>query len=165
MKTLLLSLFAISFFLPGDSVKMNYQAEVNTSLPLKSAFQKSRDYLVALPQVDKLSKAKLESNEAEGFIEGAKSFMVYKKMQFYKQPKAEVHYQVRVEVVEGKYRYQFSDFEVYTYKRNRYGKFTRFSSKAFPIEKLSPAKQKELKPLIATEIAHYIERLKYALAV
>lgn len=165
MKTFILSLLTIGFLLPSNHVKMNYQAEIETTLSIQSAFQKSIDYVASLPQVDKFSKAELERNEEEDFIATSKSFMVHKKTQFYKQPKAEVHYQVSVEFSEGKYRYHFSDFYVYTYKRNRYGKFTRSSSKAFPLEKLSAAKQKELKPLIAIEIARYIEGLKQVLAV
>lgn len=163
MKTLILSLFTLSFFLPGNSPKVSFQEEITTTLSASLVFQKSSEYLASLPKVDKLLNNDVTGSVQDKYVESSRSFIAYKKNQFYKQPTAEVHYTVRIDFNEGIYSYQFYDFKVYVYKRNRYGVFNRSSSKAFGLEKLSATKQKELKPIIAMEINKYISGLKNAL--
>ena len=163
MKTLFISL-TLTAILFGTG-KTSYQAEMTTALSFEAAFNKTAVYISNLPKVNKLLQNEVVENKAEKFIESKRSFIAYKYNQLYKQPKAEVHYTVKVTLNEGKYSYEFSDFHIYTYKRNRYGVFNRSSSKAFSLEKLSNAKQKELKPLIATEINKYIAGLKNTLTL
>lgn len=164
MKTALLSLFTLVLFV-GNSAKITFEEELNMVLPYETAYHKATEYIIGLPKVDKLLNNKITGSREEKFIESSRSFIAYKYNKLFKQPKAEVHYQVRVDFSEGSYSYQFSNFKVYTYKRNRYGVFARSSSKSFELEKLSSMKQKELKALIALEINKYAAGLKNALAL
>ena len=58
------------------------------------------------------------------------SFLVYN----IKSPTGEIKYQVRVQVKDFKYRYQFTNFVFYPYNRDRYGKFKINKWKCKPLE-------------------------------
>lgn len=123
--------------------------------------QQALPYLEQLPQQSKTS-AKPVVEEADR-LKVNRSFLVHKSRGVLSHVVADIEYTALVQIANGRYTYEFSNFKVYPYERDRYGRYSRSSSRGKSIDKVG----KELKPwvnqAIQKNVTQYAEGLKMAL--
>jgi hypothetical protein len=118
---------------------------------------KAFEWAVALPHENGLALPDVQAS-ADG-VQAERSFLVYDRKGVLSHAVADVVYEVEVSVSEGAYAYSFRNFRVYPHRRDRYGRYSRASSRGYDPEALP----KSLKALVAVSIAQQVERYEAGL--
>lgn len=118
--------------------------------------------------VNKKYKKRITVSEESGEVVAQSSFLVYKRGSLGRNVDGAIAYTIRIEVKEGKYRYQVNDFVFLEYQRNRYGKFEPVVGKQRPLElpysELNKGQWEEHKKTVNEKMAVLVGEMKVAMA-
>ncbi len=146
----------------GNANAPSFTAEVLVSSRSASWLKEQATlYLDRLPQESgELPKA-VEVEADRLIVE--RSFLVRQKRNMLSHVIADVEYTAVVQIAEGRYMYEFSNFKVFPHSRNRYGKYTRSSSRGKSLDKLGKSLKPQVNQAIQQQITHYVKGLKEAM--
>ena len=126
----------------GENGLISFEEVIEVKhLKKETLFDNAQRFLSEIEEVyqkKKINNLVVEDSILKASTKG--SFLVYN----IKSPTREIKYQVRMQVKDFKYRYQFTNFVFYPYSRDRYGKFKINKWKGKPLEDLlNPGDQKK----------------------
>lgn len=118
-------------------------------------------FLDQLPQENGLKAKQPKASKEGAIISVTRSFIVHKKqLSVLSHAVADVSYTLVLRMEDGKYQYDFTEIKAYPYQRDRYGKYSRISSRGKSIKKLNTELRQRTQMSIDQHIKAYIEQLK-----
>lgn len=118
----------------NDAGLIQFEEEVLVEkLSEEVLYNNALNYIASLKKENK-RKSGVSINHENKVVEKRGSFLVYTKGLLTPQIHGEITYTVKIQILEDRYKYTFSDFVFNYYKRNRYGRYVPVKGKTKRLE-------------------------------